>query len=344
MSALLAAAATVLGAATIVVVLTDMGQTVISVAGRRGWLTWRLSRAIWDLLLGAHRRVGRPRLLAAGGPLILATIVVSWLVLLTLGWSLVFGSGESVIELEGGEPTALSGRAYYASSLMLGRGTPGYAPASDLWQAVEQVAAFTGLVLLGLAIAYILPVVGAVIAKRRTAAYASTLGYTAEEVIDRFWNGRDFGDFHLHLIELAPRITELAEQYNAYPVLHYFHSSERHSAIGPAVATIDETLNVLDCLEPDRRLEASTLLPLRAAIGDYLDTLVPGYTVAAEHALVRPPVDQMREDGLPLVDTDEIELTYRGLERRRRRLHALVQHHGWDADRVLTTPRWPRDR
>ncbi len=329
----------VIGVLVVVVALVDMGQTVVSVSGKAGALTRRMSASVWRAALWFHHRSDREgRLLTAAGPLILITVILTWIVLLVLGWSLVFGAPQAVIEAELDEPTALLGRVYYASSLVVGRGSPGFRPGTEAWRAVEQVAALSGLALLSLAIAYVLAVVRAVVDQRRTAAYIATLGGHPEEVLHRAWSGEDFGHLDLHLIAVTPMINAVAEQHLAYPVVHYFHSRERHSAIGPNIAVLDEVLTVLGCCAADVRLGDATVEPLRWAISEYLDTVIPMFVLTTEaEQPPRPAFGKLETAGVPVRAEDDIDAVYASERSRRMRLNALVRSHGWDWETVAGT-------
>lgn len=322
-----------LGLALVALTLHDMLATTVAVSLGSGPISHRLAQQVWRGFLALYRRRDSHRLLAWGGPTTLLVIVLTWLLLLLAGWSLVLswpGALATAETVPG--PTALD-RVSLAASLVVGRGDPAVAPSGQLWTLVTEVAGLSGLVLLSLAIAYVLPVVNAVVHTRRVASSISALGHTPEALLERAWNGRDFGVLRLHLIPLVAMISQVAEQHLAYPVVHYFHSVERHTALGPSIAVLDDALTVLDACKEGERMEPSTVVPLRAAITEFLDTLEQAFITPADDVGPVPDADGLVERGLPLT-TQGCEAAFARVAGRRRLLRALLEHDGWSREQL----------
>lgn len=334
---------TTLGAALVVVVIVDLLATAVSVGHGAGPLTGPLAQGVWRVLLGIRKRLGTERLLVAGGPLILLVIISVWVGLLIVGWSIVFGRPDTLLAVQDGQPVAVLGRVRYAASIVIGRGSSAVQPAGGVYEVLEPVAAMTGLTALSLSIAYVLPVVRGVVAKRSLALYLSTLGRTPDEVLTRAWNGEDLGQLDLHLIALTPRVAQIAESHLAYPVIHYFHSNSRDTALGPSLATIDQALTAHEMVDGAVAMEASATQPLRIAIDDFLDTLRYAFIEPAE-AEVEPGDEQMtdtrerlRDAGLPVDQGARRELSEQDVARNRL-LRAYLADDGWqDADALDTS-------
>ena len=236
----------------------------------------------------------------------------------------------ALITVEGGDPTPVLGRFYFSAATILGRGSVAFRPSTDLFQLVEELAAASGVLLLSLSIAYILPVVSAVTNKRHVAVYVSSLGGTPDEILTRAWDGRSFGDLHLHLVNLTPLTAKMAEQHLAFPVLHYFHSGERETALGPSIVLLDETLTVLDrAVDPEHRIDASAIGPLRVAIDRFLRSLTKVAVEPADEPLAVPPLSGYRARELPLAPPDEIGEIFEELADRRKLLAGFLEHDGW---------------
>lgn len=330
---ILAVLAVGFGVVLVAVALYDLLATTVAVSLGTGPVTHRLAQQVWRGFLALYERRPSHRLLAWGGPVILVVVVLTWLVLLVAGWSLVVSwPGALVTGETGTAPSALE-RVLVAGSLVVGRASPAIEPAGGLWLLVTQAAGLSGLVLLSLAIAYILPVVNAVVDSRQTASYIATLGHTPEAVLKRAWNGQDFGVLRLHLIALTAMINRLAEDHLAYPVIHYFHSVERHTALGPSIAVLDDTLTVLDACKQDGRLEPSTIVPLRAAITEFLDTLGRAFITPAVDVAPIPAIEDLSEQGLPL-RRDDCLASFQRVAERRRLLRALLEHDGWSRQQL----------
>lgn len=319
----------VAGAVVVAIGLYDMFATTVAVSVGKGPVTTRVAGRVWRMFFAVHRRTRRHRLLAWGGPVTLLAVMFVWLVLLVFGWALVFASSGAASTSAGTEAAVFVDHVFFAASLVLGRGSAPYELTGQSWALAQRITGLSGVVLLSLSIAYVLPVVNAVVDKRKVASYISTLGHTPEQVLGRAWNGTDFGILRLHLVPLAAMVTEVAEKHMAYPVAHYFHSVERHTAFGPSVAVLDDTLTILECCEDTDRMEPSTVVPLRAAVTEFLDTLQAAFITASDEVGPAPDIGSLRDQGLPLLDDETCAEGFDRVARRRRLLRALLEHDGW---------------
>lgn len=326
-----------LGGTLVALAVYDAVATVVSVNLRSGPVARRFASWTWLGLLSLQRRLDLHRQMAWAGPVILVGIIVGWVLLLILGWALVFGASQISID---GDDVAMSGRFFYAATIITGRGSSSARPDGDEWQAVVEVAGMTGIALLGLAISYVLSVVQAVVAKRSLASYVSSLGRSPQAVLERAWDGSGFGELDLHLIALTPRIAELAESYQAYPVVHYFYSPARHSALAPSVVTLDETVGILErVVAPGLRMSSTVTGPVRDTLDRFLDVLeafvdVDRHAEGVDRDVAADVVEELRHLGVDLADeVDDPD----GLERRRRLLRGLLVAEGWHDSELLGT-------
>jgi hypothetical protein len=325
---------TAVGAALIVLVIADMVVTTVAVSGGAGPLTRRVTKPLWKVALLLHRRATSHRMLRVAGPVLLFTVIAMWLFGLILGWALVFGQEGSLVERGIDGPLPAFGRVYFAAGMVLGRGASVVNPASGVWRFIEQLAGASGVALLSLSLAYVLPVVGAVVRKREVAAYASSLGGSPEEILSRAWDGESFGELGLHFIALTPMVNRLAQDHLAYPILHYFHSGERYTAIGPSIVVLDETLTLLEeAIEPDRRIDHPSIWPLRTAIDAFLRTLTRVDVEPGDEPLTWPVLEGYRtEHRLPMLPDDEVHERLEALEERRCLLTGLLRHDAWTGE------------
>ncbi len=326
---------TTLGAVLVVVVMSDLLVTAMSVSHGAGPVAKRLARTVWRGILRVHRRWHTPRLLVAGGPVVLVLIIVTWVVLLILGWSLVFDSPETLLTVEDGKAVPVLGRLRYSASIVIGRGSGGIRPSGDIYVALEPVAALTGMALLSLSIAFILPVVRGVVEKRTLAAYITMLGSTPAEILTNAWTGRDFAQLDLHMVALTPRVAGVAQSHLAYPVIHYFHSADTETALGPSLAVLDVALRANLLLDPAARIDHTTTEPLRRAVGRFLRTLRVAFIQPED--VPQDPVDDrlaetlaaLREHGLPVSVGRDPEPSEDEVDRSRLMRGYLV-HDGWE--------------
>src|ERR1700722_13564403 len=86
-------ASTVIGVALLGLVTLDIYRSILHSRGRSGLITEVLTRGVWRLLRGLafrRSRAARHRLLSHVGPLLLPGIVATLVVLLILGYALIY--------------------------------------------------------------------------------------------------------------------------------------------------------------------------------------------------------------------------------------------------------------
>ncbi len=328
----------ILGLMILIFSMIDVLVTTLTLGGS-GLLTRRISHWLWKIVLQAHSRSPNHNLLATSGLMILVGVVLVWIVLAWLGWTLLFSAiGTSVVNAQSKEPADIWERIYFTGYTLFTLGTGDYQPQGVLWQILSAVASANGFFLVTLSITYLVPVVSAVMQKRQLALYITSLGGTPDEIITRAWNGQGFGQLDQHLIALTPMIIGLAESYLAYPVLHYFHSVERSKATSLSLAALDEALTLLQYgVEESYRPEPVALAPVRRATTAFLQTLKSAYIKAAPDSLGLPPLDLLRAAGIPTVSDEEFRKAIQQVSGRRQLLLALVQNDGWNWNSVAST-------
>ncbi len=228
----------VAGALVLLTALADILLTVFGTSSGAGPLSGRLAKAMWRMALRVHRPGSRRShsLLRAAGPIIVFTIILSWVAALIVAWALFFVPGAFA------EPGAVGlwDRLVFASKAILGRGgnSPALAASTTLWEVVRGFSGLSGVTMVTLALAYILPIRSAVVQKRTLALTISTLGKTERAMTRLKARAPEGGSVELHLIALVPMVALCVENHRAYPILHYFHSRDRRTSLALAVASL----------------------------------------------------------------------------------------------------------
>ena len=323
-------------AGLVVVSVTMLDALRTTVASGGGPLTSLVSRLLWQAFAAAHRRGAGRRLLTVAGPLILLTAVALWIVSLWAGYVLLFSADASaVVTSQTGAPANVWGRVYFAGYTLFTLGIGNYVPQGSFWEVLTALASINGLFLVTLSITYLIPVLSAAVAKRQFGALISDLGATPQQVLEASWNGRDFKGLESYLAQLIPLLELHTYRHLAYPVLHYFHSAERHAAVGISVAVLDEALLVLaEGVPAALRPAPALLVPARRAIGNFLETLSETYVEASERAPAGPDLEMLRCLGVQVEEPDVFADRVRAEDGRRRLLEALVLDGGWTWEAV----------
>lgn len=317
----------VAGVALVVVALIDQYATTVAMRGGgpvSSWLADRLWRA-------ALRRWGSQRALAWYGTAMVAVIIATWVVLLYGGWTLIFLSHpDAVVGATTGVPVGTWERLYYTGYTVTTLGNGELRPAGLPWQVATVVAALSGLGVITLAITFITPVLNAVVHKRQVARTILGFGASAHDIVANGWDGTGFAPLRTHLANLVPELTGLAQQHIAYPVLHYFHSADRTTAVAPAVAVLDDALTLLrHGVERQHRLDDVTLRAASQAVEALLEALHAAHIEPVDDPPGPPALQVLQQLEIPAVDDDEYARATADLGPRRALLMAFVASDGW---------------
>ena len=328
----------ILGSAIILLTLHDVVLTTL-LPGGSGFFSQRIASGLWRVALFIHKRTPSHRFLALTGVTILLVTVVSWSLLLWIGWTVLLSATDTaVVAAATGAPITLWTRLYFTGYTLITLGIGDVVPKGALWQVLTVVASSTGFFLATLAITYLLSVVSAVVQVRQAASYLSNLGDNPYDILLNAWNGQGCSRLRDHQSTLISNIGTVSQQHLAYPILHYFHSTDRITALGPNIAALDEALRLLThALKDTCQEDAEALKPLKRSLSDYLSTLQNAFIEPADEAPPAPSLEPLRDAGL-LTSDEAFREALQGAQLRRRLLAALVTQDGWEWGDVYHTP------
>ncbi|WP_226481272.1 potassium channel family protein [Natrinema amylolyticum] len=314
-----------LGILLLAAVVADLLWTTLWVEGGAGPLTSWLMAATWS----GFRRVGDPgsRLLTLSGPSILVVGLVTWLVLLWTGWTLLFASAEyPLVDTVNGSPISWSDRIYYTGYTIFTLGIGDLVPREGPWQIATTLATASGMLFVTLSVTYVLSVLDAVTQKRSFASSVSGLGTRSDGILRTSWNGEEFDGLALSLNELTSQLNTLTANHKAYPILHYFHSGQTDRAPVTSVALLDETLTLLRFGVPEGDRPSDTIVRnARASVRSYLGTLDDAFIDPADRSPPAPSLEPLRDGDVPTVSDESFDASVADLRERRRLLLALVE-------------------
>ena len=315
----MAAALAACGGVLVAVILLDALWTTVSLQGG-GPLSRRAARGLWRVIVASAPAQSKRR--QAAGAIILVATLWSWVALLWLGWGLVFSSSEgAVVDATSSTPVDLMGRVYFVGYTLVTLGNGGYVPSGGVWQILTVVASFSGLFLITLGITYLLPVVQAVVEQQQLAASVSALGSSGAAVVAL---AQEDGPGVSRQVErIASELTLHSERHLAYPILHYFQSGERRTAIAPNLAVLSDALLLSRAMDPS---------PIAAASGAAASSALEGFISVLSDGLLHPADDapQPVPGALNGVDLARLERASAQAEPTRRRLRTLLDQNGWN--------------
>lgn len=319
------------GAIVTLMTITDLIWTTLWVDGGAGPLSNRLARGIWWMSKRMTRK--EKGLISAVGPLILILTLLAWGMLLWLGLALFFtGDPDSIVKTTFEGPVSWYERLYFSGFTLFTLGVGDYSPQPGFWQLITAFNSGLGLMLLTLGASYVISVISAVVKKRALARTITGLGTTSSDILKNSWNGDNFHQLDLILMTVSSQITELTQQHQAFPLLHFYHSRKAEESSAVSIALLDNALSVLHCGVNDTSVYNATLVrEARSSIKTYLDTMDRALINESDREPSSLSLDDYRGTSIPLVSQMEFDNRLTDYHYRRRQLLGLVEadNHKW---------------
>jgi hypothetical protein len=302
----------------------DALWTTLWVDGNAGPFTRRHNSWMRRLILRLAGR--RHRVLSMTGPIVLVMSVLVWAVLPWTGWVLLFSSNpSSLLKVHVGTPADLVDRIYFAGYTMFTMGNGDFTPNGKIWEFLTGWASLNGLFVLTLAVTYLLAIIEAVVAKRSFASQVWSLGRNAEEFVLHCWNGRSFPLIELQLTSLTEQLNLVGEQHHAYPMLHYYHETERKQSVSHNLAVFSEVLLILaHGVAESVRPAPSAVFSAQRTVEEFLETLRTAYVTPSEQPTPPPNLTKLGEAGIPVVSPDDLKAALAEREERRDLLRGFL--------------------
>lgn len=285
------------GVVVLLVLAHDVGTTTLVTGRRAGPLTEWLSRSVARLLTSW---AGRPPslLMTWSGPLAVITIIVTWLVLLWSGWSLLFLSHtDAVVDATTGAPADAWNRLYYTGVAAFTLGFGDFVPGTVASQVLTGVALVSGLALTSMAITYLVPVVTAVVEQRHQARRIASLGATPHAAVLNGWDGGITPHLQRRLESLADDVLLAAVRGQSYPTLHLFQAGDAEGDLRLQAGFLDDVLMLLEHGLESGRPPPGLMADTRQAIDQLMVRTAPSHRVEPRHL----DLSALRRAGLPVV-------------------------------------------
>lgn len=312
------------GCGVIAVTLFDAAMTTLSLSGA-GPVTGRTTRILGKGL--GRSGVSRP----TTGPLLLASILITWLALMWGGWALIYLSHpQAVVAADGGAPAAALDRIYFTGTTLFTLGPGDLIGGSSGWRIASAITALNGLAMITLGISYLIPIVSAAVDKRTLAGYVAGLGRSPRAILQGAWDGDGFDRLIRHVPTLSGMIEVHARHHLAYPIVHHFGSGTSRTAVAPRLAALDDAILLIDHgLAEPARPDRGALEPLRSVLREFVDLMNESFIVVADEAPPPPRLEWLRELGAPVADETAFAEAVGRMEAHRRRVLGLLHSQGW---------------
>ena len=318
------------GLVLITIAMIDVLWSTVSTNGG-GPIAMRVAHGCWALGLLVFRRLRLHRILEFNTVVILVATFLVWVIPMWVGWTLIFSAGEGVvIHQTSGEIAGLRDRAYFSGMVFLTLGSGDFVAQGANWRLATIAASLNGLVVITLTITYLLSVMSAAIEKRQLAIAIRAAGQTPSEILANAWNGDDFAALEDRLYSFSVQLILHAERHLAYPVLQYFHPTDREAALPVALALLDDTTTLLShCLDENQRFSETTMHSLHGALEVYIRRVQLKHISDIDHPPPIPKLQSLREQGVPICDEQDAQKAFAERVEFRCTLQGLLHAEGW---------------
>ena len=256
-----------LGFFLIVLIYLDFFHTTLSGNGF-GIFSKLLNRGLNRLIIKNKSR----RIFAYSGITHLLVTSFMWLALLFLGAFVVFTAGEQlVVDGTTGLPATKTERFYYTAYMLSTVGIGDFVPGNDPGRVLSAILSFSGFILVTTGLTYLLSVVNAVLSKKKLSFLLATLGEDVEEIYSYLKEQDELSSLVSDAASLKQQILDNASSYLAFPMVNYFLSRERNSALVLQLAGLYEVLMVIRQDWEANSIQYNKISSIIKAIEMYLD-------------------------------------------------------------------------
>lgn len=306
----------------------DLIYTIFAPRGA-GIISGKVTSLISYIFKAVYHLSKKKNIYNGQGVAIVVSIELVWVMLLWLSNMLIFMSDlEAVVDSTTHQAATSMERFYYTGYLLTTMGNGDYIGGTDLWKVYAALISFTGLLMITLSITYMVPVLSAVTERRALSIRIASIGHSSQAMLVNNWNGHDFSMLNTQLQELAQSIARQGQLHFSYPVLHFFHHSQKETALLPNLVAFDEAITILLLYVPKAyRPTEQYLIPVRFAISSFLETLTATFINASDKLPPDFKLDKIQDLDIPLCVPSQNKIDE--LAFRRRVLSAMMENGGW---------------
>lgn len=318
----------IIGIILFFITIFDLIWTTLWVDGGAGHLSSMIGNFVWFVFGKIDKRgTGFKKFV---GPVVLMSILVIWITTLWLAWTLIFASFiGGVVNTARNDAIRMIDYLYYAGYVLFTLGNGEITPTNGTVQLLTSLASASGMLNLSLAVSYILSMISGVIKRRSFASTISGMASSPEELVKLMWNGEDFRNSDMIFHSLADQLSEIAFEQRAFPLLNYYHSSDKDKSISFMLPVLYDAVNIIEYgVKSDHIVNALVLKNIRSTLLDYLESLVIDSEKNYKNAklISYPNLDSVKEAGIEVYSQEEFEVKLNTMKKARRRISNVY----WD--------------
>ncbi|MBJ7881642.1 potassium channel family protein [Gelidibacter salicanalis] len=317
-------------------VISDIIMTTLTVKGG-GWMTSKISHWLWNVFFVLSGRNGKSSLLTHAGYVLLVTVMMVWVIALNSSFILILMSEtDAIINSTTKLPADIWQKIYYSGFVLSTLGLGDYIPSSNFWRIVTILFSFTGLIFITMSITYFIPVLSAVIKKRKLGIELSSLGDSPQDIVINAMSVNDFDHFKFHMLTLSSDLVEHSENHKAYPVIHFFHNNNKENAIILQIAKLNEAIYIIkNYVNTDVEANIRLLSNMESAINNYIEVVIEvGSAQLKDYNVDKIKMNELKRKGL-LKPNLQNKKPDKKMQRRQSVLYTLIKYDGWEWNDVI---------
>lgn len=169
-----------------------------------------------------------------------------WILLVLLGGFFVFaGSADMVVNAQTKTPATLVERIYYTVFVFSTLGNGDFVPGNNFSMIFTPFYSVIGFGVLTIGISYLLSVTNAALVKKNLATFISSMGQSPSRLYRFFNSNGNAKQFLKRIDDLVQLIDTHANNHLAFPIVHYFLTSDRKRAAAIHLSSLYETTRIL---------------------------------------------------------------------------------------------------
>lgn len=318
----------IIGFVLLIAIIFDVIWTTLWVDGGGGPLSNLVADFIWYIFGKLDKKgTGFKKFV---GPVVLMLVLVFWISVLWIAWTLIFASFKGGVENTArNDAITMVDYLYYAGYVLFTLGNGEITPTNGTVQLLTSLASASGMLNLSLAVSYILSMISGVIKRRSFATTISGMAKSPEELVLNMWDGEKFYNCDMIFHTLADQLSEISFEQRAFPLLNYYHSSDKYKSIAYTMPILYDSLNILEYgVKSKEVINPLILKNIRSTIIDFLESFVK-FTEKEDKDSVFitfPKLNLLKEAGIEVVSEQEFETKLKELKRCRKQ----ISHIYWD--------------
>ncbi|MFD2516781.1 potassium channel family protein [Salinimicrobium flavum] len=311
----------ILGLAIIIITFLDFFHTTLSGNGF-GWISEWLNRTLNRLIIKNRSR----SIYNYSGVIHLLLTTFVWMALHFSGTYLIFTAGENMV-INGTTfvPATYAERFYFTGYMLSTLGIGDFTPGNDTSRILVGILSFSGFILITTGLTYLLSVVSAVLSKKELSFYISTVGKDYEGLYHYFKKQDELEFLMSDSSDLRQQILKNASSYLSFPMVNYFLTKKRNSALILQLARLHEVLTVLQLDWGEDTIQRAKIQKILNAIEKYLKIGIEGPESAIhKEEKLRTLRGSWKKYGYDFPDGKEIDPWFT----------SSLKYAGWDWDDV----------